>query len=136
VLCRRRASRWIRTGQRGRRAQRLDQRILVDRIDEHAGLGSDELRRSADSRCDHRAPAGHRLERGLAEGLDQAGLADDVRRGDLRGNAVVRKATSEHDARPALELCAKRTVADERQGPLAKSFEGAGEAEHILPLDQ
>jgi hypothetical protein len=52
VLRRRCTSDRVRTGQPSRRAQRVDERILVDRIEEHAGIGRDELRRSADSRPD------------------------------------------------------------------------------------
>jgi hypothetical protein len=126
----------IRAWQGRRRAQRRDERILVDRIDEHSRLGRDELGRAADPRRHHRAPARHRLERGLAEGLDQARLADDARRGDLRRHLVGWERTGELDARAAFELCAERTVADERELPFAESLEGARETEHVLPLDE
>ena len=136
VLFGRRSCGGIRAGQRGCSSQRLDQRVLVDRIDEHAGLGRDELGRPADPRCDDRSPTRHRFEHGLPEGLDQAGLADDVRGRDLRRDTVVGKRARELDPRPPFELFTERPVADERQRPFAELFEGAREAEHVLPFDQ
>jgi hypothetical protein len=136
VLFGRRSCGGVRAGQGGRASQRLHEGVFVDRIDEHAGLRRDELGWPTDSRCDDRSPARHRFEHGLPEGLDQAGLADDVRCGDLRRDPVVGKRTRELDPRPALELSAERPVTDERQRPFAELFEGAREAEHVLPLDQ
>jgi len=136
VLFGRRSCGRIRTGQRGRSSQRLDQSVVVDRIDEHAGFRRDELGRPADPRCDDRSPARHRFEHGLPEGLDQAGLADDVRGGDLLRDEVVRKGARELDPRSPFELFAERPVADERQRPFPELFEGVREAEHILPFDQ
>jgi hypothetical protein len=126
----------IGTGQCGRTSQRLDERVFVNRIDQHAGLRRDEFRRPADPRRDDRSPAGHRLEHGLSEGLDQARLADDVCCRDLRRDAVVWKRTREFDPRPALELSAQRPVADERQRPFTESLKSARETEHVLSLDE
>jgi hypothetical protein len=72
----------------------------------------------------------------LAEGLDQARLADDVCCRDLRRDPVVWKRTRELDPRPAFELLAQRPVADERQRPFAEPLEGARETEHVLALDE
>jgi hypothetical protein len=122
--------------QRGRTSKRLHEGILVKGIDQHACLRRDELGRPADPRRDDRSPARHRLEDGLAEGLDQAGLADDVRCGDLRRDPVIRKRARELDPRPALELPTQRPVADERQRPFAELLEGTRETEHVLALDE
>ena len=109
---------------------------MVNGIDEHAGLRRDELGRPADPRRDDRSPAGHRLEHGLAERLDQAGLADDVRCRDLRRDPVVRKRARELDPRPAFQLSAQWPVADERQRPFPEPLEGARETEHVLALNE
>ena len=97
-------SRRVRARQLGCRLQRCGERRLVGGIDEHAGPGRHELGRTADPCRDHRPAARHRLEQCLAERLDQAGLADDVRRRDLLRNAVVGHAPHEHDARTPFEL--------------------------------
>jgi hypothetical protein len=136
VLFGRRSCGRIRAGQRGRASQRLHECVLIDWIDEDPGLWRDELGRPADPRCDDGSPTRHRFEHGLPEGLDQAGLADDMRCGDLRGDPVVGKRTREVDPRPPFELSAERPVADERQRPFAELFESAREAEHVLPFDQ
>jgi hypothetical protein len=126
----------IGTRQRGSTSERVDERILVEGIDEHAGLRRDELGRAADPRRNDRSPAGHRLEHGLAEGLDQAGLADDVRCRDLGRDPVIRKRARELDPRPVFELSAQWPVADERQRPFAEPLEGARETKHVLALDE
>jgi hypothetical protein len=136
VLFGRRSCGEVRARQRGCGTQRLDQIVFVDRIDEHAGLRRDELGRPTDPRCDDRSPTRHRFEHSLPEGLDQAGLADDVRVGDLRRDTVIGKRTCELDPRPPFELLTERSVADERQRPFAELFEGVREAEHVLPFDQ
>jgi hypothetical protein len=74
--------------------------LLVERVDEDAGLGRDELRRAADPRRDDRAAARHRLEQRLAERLDQARPADDVARRRASAGLVVRDAADELDAGP------------------------------------
>src|SRR5205823_4439435 len=73
-----------------------------------------------------------------AERLDQARLADDVRRCDSRRDLVVRDPARDDDAGTALELCAQRAVADEgeRPGAAAESRERVGKAEHVLPPGQ
>jgi len=109
---------------------------LVKGIDEHSRLRRDELGRPADPRRDHRSPTGHRLEHGLAEGLDQAGLADDVRCRDLRRDPVIRKGARELDPPPAFERPTQQPVADERQRPFAEPFECARKTEHVLALDE
>ena len=83
----------------------LIQRKNVLRLaDAFARVGRHELRRPADARRDHGASAGHRLEQRLAERLDEARLADDVRRGDQLRNSVVRDAAGKLDALAPLEL--------------------------------
>src|SRR5207302_6919861 len=74
----------------------------------------------------------HRFEQRLAERLDQRGLADHVRLGKELGNLVVGDKSFEDDPRAALEVRAKRAVADERERPLAEPLEGAGQAEDVL----
>ena len=81
----------VRNGKRRCLAQRLDERVLVRGIDEHAGSRRDELRRPADAGRDDGPSRGERLERRLAEGLDEARLAEDVRRGEVAGDGVVRR---------------------------------------------
>src|SRR5205085_5466609 len=70
-------------------AEGLGDRLLVERVDEDSGLRRYELGWTADLRPDDRAAAGHPLEQRLAEGLDEAWLADDVGLGDQPGNTVV-----------------------------------------------
>src|SRR6266540_6258264 len=89
-----------------------------------------------DAGSDDRASRCHRLERGLAEGLDQAWLADDVRGGDESGDQVIRKRTGELDPCSSLELRSERTPADEGQCALAEAFERARKADDVLSLDQ
>jgi hypothetical protein len=52
--------------------------VEVEWIDQHAGVGRDEFGWAADARRHDGAPAGERLEDGLAERLDKARLADDA----------------------------------------------------------
>ena len=66
----------VRHGQLGRGSERLDERVLVERIDQHACLGGHELRVAADGRADDRPGARERLERRLAERLDERRLAE------------------------------------------------------------
>ena len=96
--------------------------VDVERIDEHAGLRRDELRRAADPRRDDRAPAGHRLEQRLAERLDEARLREDVGSRRAARDLVVRDAPEER-ARPARpSSCgAQRPVADERERALGRA---------------
>ena len=81
-------------------------------------------------------PARHSFEERLAERLDQADAADDVRAGDPGGNLVVADGSRHLDPGPTLQLGAKRAVADERQGPRAEPLECVGEAKRVLALCQ
>ncbi len=99
-----RARRRVRDRQRRRRPQRLDERVLVLRVDEHAGARRHELRRPADGSGDDAAGRGERLERRLAEGLDEARLAEDIGGREVAGDRVVRDIAGDRDAGTALEL--------------------------------
>ncbi|HEY3207274.1 MAG TPA: hypothetical protein VGJ58_10025, partial [Gaiellaceae bacterium] len=94
---------------RGRREGVCDLGLVV-RVDEHSGLGCDELRRPAHARGDDRTAAGHRLEQRLPEGLDEARLADDMALGDQRRDAVVRHRSQQADTVTAFELATERPV--------------------------
>jgi hypothetical protein len=72
----------VRRGKGGRALEAGPDRIDAARVDEHARLGGDELRRTADRGGDHRPLAGHGLEDGLPERLLERGLAEDVTGGD------------------------------------------------------
>ena len=132
----RRAGRRVGTRKRSGGVERADERVLVSRVDEHACVGRDEFRRPADARRDDAAPARHRFEQRLAEGLDEARLADHVCRSDLLRNAVVGHAADELHAFAPPELRTQRAVADEGQRPLSEAREGVGEAEDVLAPDQ
>src|SRR5207344_3566034 len=87
-------------------------------------------------RCDHGAAAREPLERSLAEGLDEARLAEDVRGLEVAGDGVVGHVAGDRDARPPLQGWAQRPVADERQRSLVEAPEGIREPDDVLPLDQ
>src|SRR5688500_11490927 len=91
---------------------------------------------AADGRPDNGPRARERFERRLAERLDEGRLAEDVRCGDVSRDAVVRDGADELDAGPAFQLPAKRSDADERQGPLAEALERAREADDVLSLGE
>ena len=123
-------------GARERRSglEREHEPVLVLGVDQNPRLGRDELRRAADPRRDDRTRGRHRLERREAERLDEARLADDVRRGDPERHLVVAHPTGEPDPGSPLERRAKRAVADEGERPVATPLERPGEAEDVLPL--
>ena len=127
-----------RVGNRQRRGipQRGGEGVHVERVDEHAGAWRDELGRAADRRPDDGATAGERLERGLAERLDEARLAEHVRRGEVERHRVVREVAGDGDPGPSFELRPQRAIADEGQRPLAEPVEGLGEPDDVLPFDQ
>src|SRR5438105_9340299 len=122
--------------QRGRTLERLGQRVHVQRVDEKTRVRRDELRRTTDPGCDNRSPAGHRLEDRLAEGLDEARLAQDARARDPRGNLAVRDRRNDLDAGPALEARPQRAFSDERQRPGVETAEGIRETDDVLTLRQ
>ena len=102
---------WRCAGRRVRRRQRrralaapASDRVLVERIDEHARLGRDELGRAADRGRDHAALHRHALERRLAEGLGQRGLAEHVRGRDPAGTSACGMRPTTRTPGPALEL--------------------------------
>src|SRR5205085_6868613 len=82
------------------------------------------------------AAARERLEDRLTERLDQRRRADDVCRGEPPRDLVVRDATYDADAAAALEIGAKRTVADEREAAAADACERIREAHDVLPRRQ
>ena len=130
------ACRVVRPGKPGRRLEGVNERVLVLRVDEHAGVGRHELGRPADTGRDDRSAARHRLERGEAERLDEARLTDDIRRAEpVRDRVVGDRADGRH-AGSTRERVAERAVADECQVTLAASFERARETEHVLALGQ
>ena len=111
--------------------------VLARRVDEDAGLRRDELRRSADARS--RRPTGRPPSPRAAPGRTARRGSARRRRGRhaIRpGISSWRDAARDRDPGPALELGAKRAVADERQRPLAQPLERAGEPERVLPLGQ
>jgi hypothetical protein len=79
-------------------------RVLVEGVDEDSSLRRHELRRAADPRPDDGATAGHPFEQGLAEGLDQARLTDDVGLGDQPGDSLVPDGTEHANFLASLEL--------------------------------
>ena len=108
----------------------------VERVDEHAGFGRDELGRPADPRRHDRAAAGHRLEQRLAERLDQRRLADDVRTSEPVWDLAVGDAPRDAHSGAPFEARAKGPVPDEGERAVAERFEGVGEPEHVLPLGE
>src|SRR5437764_3038355 len=98
----------VRAGQLGGGGERRGDRVHVEGVDEHAGLRRDELGRPADAGSDDRAAAGHALQERLAEGLDQARLADDAGGGDPGGHVIVFDAAKDLDLAAPLELQAQR----------------------------
>jgi len=131
-----RAPDFVRTWKAGSTLQRAYERVLVYRVDEHAGSGWDELGRAADARRHHTAPAGHRLEQRLPKGLDQTGLAEDVAGGEPGRYELMRNATEHAHARDVFQLAAQRPVAEEDERALAKTLEGARQPDHVLALRQ
>ena len=99
----RRARGRVRDGQQRGCAERLDERVFVLRVDEHAGFPRNELGRAAHTRRDDAPRAGERLERGLAERLDEARLAEDVGGREVLGHGVVRHVAGHRHARPPFE---------------------------------
>src|SRR5207244_6571310 len=77
-----------------------------------------------------------RLEQSLAQGLDQARLADDVRVRDQLGDTVVGGTAEQADAGAVFEARPERTVSCEHERPFAEALEGAREAEDVLALAQ
>ena len=108
--------------------------VDVERVDEHSGLGRDELGRSSDPRCDHRAAARHRLEQRLAERLDQARLREHPALGEQARHLVVRDATEQTNTLPSLEPGAERPVAGEGERSLLEARKGIGEPDDVLAL--
>jgi hypothetical protein len=96
VALRRRSGGGVRARERGGPAQRLDELVLVERVDEHACVRWDELGGAADARGDDRPAAGHALEERLAQRLEQARLAEHARARDVLRHLVVRN-RSDHD---------------------------------------
>ena len=101
----------VRCREGGRPLERQRELCLVERVDEDPGLLRDEFRRSAETGRDDRAAAGHRLEDGLAERLEQARRADDVGRCEVTGDLGVRDAAREPDARPSFQPRPQRALA-------------------------
>ncbi len=126
----------VRRRQRGGVGERRGERVGVVGVDQHPGLAGDELRRAADGGGEDRPLHRHRLERGLAEGLDQRRLAEHVAGGDPGRNVLLRHAADEPHAVAALELRPQGAVADEREPAGAVTLERIGEPEHVLALDQ
>src|SRR5438093_7691618 len=93
------ARRGVRAGQGGGPPHRLCQSGFVERVDQHARLGRDELGRPADPRGDDRAPTGHGLEQRLAEGLDRGRLAEYGRLGDELRDLLMWDAARDLDVR-------------------------------------
>src|SRR5215207_9647311 len=127
---RRRIGRW----ELRRRSQARLDRALVLRIDEDAGAVRDELGRAADVRRENRPLARERLEQCLAEGLDEARLADDVARRDPARDLLVWDAPYHADAVAALERVAQRPVAHEREPALAETLKRPREPHDVLAL--
>ena len=136
VLRRRGAGGLVRGRERGCGLERARELGHVERVDEDAGLGRDELGRAADPRRDDGAAAGHRLEDRLAERLDQRRRADDVGGGEPAGHLVVRDAADDAHAAPPSSARAQRAVADEREGAAAEPRERVGEPHDVLALGQ
>ena len=87
-------------------------------------------------RGDDGAAPSHCFEDGLAERLDEAGLADDTRCGDVLGYPVVRHRADEPDARPLLERRPQGAFADEgeRRRTVLQSLECVRESHDVLAL--
>src|SRR5581483_1265965 len=82
------------------------------------------------------ASARHRLEDRLAERLDEARRADDVRSGQPSRHRVVRHATDDRDAVSSFEPPPQGAVADEREAAASERGKCVGEAEDVLPFGQ
>src|SRR5262249_18630658 len=78
----------------------------------------------------------HRLERGLAEGLDQRGLAEYVAGGDPAGHLGLGDASDQPHPRSSLEPWPQRAVADEGEPAATEGRERIGERHDVLALDQ
>ena len=110
----------------------------VERVDEQARTLGHELRRAAHPRRDDGAPAGHGLEHGLAEGLDEARLADDPRRRHVLAYLVIRHRADEPDTTPALERRPQWPIADDRERCIGvlEPAESLCEPHDVLAFDQ
>jgi len=100
------AAREVGSGQRGCAVERVRECLVVRGIHEHARIRSHELRRAADVGRDDRAPRGHSLERREPERLGETRLAENVARGDPRGNGLVTDASDQADSSPPVESIA------------------------------
>jgi hypothetical protein len=94
----------VRAGKLRSLAQRRRDRLLVEWVDEDSRPSGHEFRRASDLRGDDRPAAGHPFEHRLAERLDQARLADDIRVGDQRRYPVIRDGSQHVNVLPAFEL--------------------------------
>ena len=98
--------------------------------------GCDELGRPAVGGRDHGALHRHRLQRRLAERLDQRRLAEHVARRDPVRHLRLRDPPARvTPGRPSSSL-AQRPVADEGEPPAAERGEGLGQTDDVLALDQ
>ena len=125
----------VRHGQRGRGPQRLDERVLVERIDEHACLGAARTR--AARRRSSRRPAGRmrepRAPTGRTARRATAGRRRPRRRRS-RGSGRARPGRSSSTPGRPSSSRPQRPDADERQRSLAEPLERAREPHDVLPL--
>ncbi len=103
-------------------------------IDEHPGLGRNELGRAPDPRRDHGTLGRHAFEERDPERLDKARLTEHVAGCNPGRDFLVRKPTGQAQARDPCEALACRAVADERERPAAEPRERLGEPDDVLPL--
>ena len=125
----------VRARQRRGLLERAREGVDVERVDEHAGLGRDELGRASDPGRDDRAPAGHRLEQRLAERLHEARLREHaaLRRAGAGSRRAGRARAGSTRSRPS--SCGRSGPSPAKVSvPSAEAREGVGEADDVLPL--
>ena len=93
----------VRPWQEGSRLQCGADRLVVQGIDEDAGLGRHELGWASDACCNDRPAGGETLERREPERLGDAGLADHVGCADPACDAVVADRALDVNSGPTLQ---------------------------------
>ncbi len=128
----RRAGRRIRARQGRGATKRVDERLAVGGIDEHARFTRHEFRRAAHRGPDDGALARHRLEQRLTERLDEARLTEHIAGGQpLRHPVVGHPAHDSHPLAP-LELWTETPVTHEGEAALGEALERVREAQDVL----